>query len=127
MARREWHEPLVEVDPNFIEMTPDGPRGGIRMAFHDDDIEMFRQGYKCLDCLELLPESFPESCFVCGFPVKEEQAEVFAERFAGSRAIGSRINEDDELERLARQRHERELLEGLRSKGIVIPKGVRVS
>jgi hypothetical protein len=66
------------------------------MAFCDDDIEMFRQGYKCIDC---------------GFPVGEEQAEVFAERFAGSRAVGSRINEDDELERLARQRFERNKIE----------------
>jgi hypothetical protein len=77
------------------------------MAFCDDDIEMFRQGYKCIDCLELLDEPFPESCFVCGFPVREAQAQVFAERFAGSRAVGSRINEDDELERLAKQRFER--------------------
>lgn len=107
MARREWHVPVVEADPNYVEMTPDGPREGVRMAFHADDIEMFRQGYKCIDCLELLPEGFPESCFVCGFPVKEEQAEVFAERFAGSRAVGSRINEDEELEHLARQRFER--------------------
>ncbi len=107
MARREWHVPVVETDPNFVEITPDGPREGIRMAFCDDDIEMFRQGYKCIDCLELLDQAFPESCFVCGFPVKEEQAEVFSERFAGSRAVGSRINEDDELERMARQRFER--------------------
>jgi hypothetical protein len=107
VARREWHVPVIETDPNFVELTPDGPRQGVRMAFCDDDIEMFRQGYKCIDCLELLDEPFPESCFVCGFPVGEAQSQVFAERFAGSRAVGSRINEDDELERLARQRFER--------------------
>jgi hypothetical protein len=74
-----------------------------------------------------LPDAFPDECFLCGFPVKAEQSRLFAERFAGSRAVGSRINEDDELERLARQRHERELREGLRTKGIVIPKGVRIN
>lgn len=127
MARRTWNVPLVEADPNYVEITPDGPREGVRMAFCDDDIEMFRQGYKCIDCLELFDSAFPESCFVCGFPVRSEQAAVFAERFAGTRAIGSRVNEDDELERLASQRRERELREGARSKGIIIPKGVRAS
>ncbi len=111
MARRSWHVPVVEVDTGFVEMTPDGPREGIRMAFCDDDIEMFRQGYKCIDCLELLDTAFPPECFVCGFPVGEVQAQVCAERFAGSRAVGSQINEDDELERLAKQRFERNKIE----------------
>lgn len=116
MARREWHVPVVEADPNFIEITPDGPREGVRMAFCDDDIEMFRQGYKCIDCLELLDSAFPDECFVCGFPVKEQQSFVFADRFAGSRALGSSINVDDELEHLARQRFEREKAEKANSR-----------
>lgn len=129
MARAKWYPPLIEVDTNYIEMTPDGPREGVRMAFPDEAIEQMRQGYQCIECLEPLDEAFPEKCPMewCGFPVKAEQARVFAERFAGSRAVGSRINEDDELERLARQRHEREIREGLKTKGIVIPKGVRLS
>lgn len=108
--RAKWNEPVIDVDVGFIEMTEDGPREGIRAAFCADDIEMFRQGYKCIDCWEPLETAFPEKCPMewCGFPIREHQAEVFAERFAGSRAVGSRINEDDELEHLARQRFERE-------------------
>jgi hypothetical protein len=111
VARTKWNEPVIEADPYFVEMTADGPREGVRMAFCGEDIEMFREGYKCLDCLELLPAAFPDECFLCGFPVRAEQSRLFAERFAGSRAVGSRINEDEELERLARQRYEREKLE----------------
>lgn len=121
-----WNVPLVERDTQYIEMTPDGPREGIRAAFCDEDIEMFRLGYKCIDCWEPLENALPESCPVCGFAVKELQAELFAQRFAGLRENKSQINEDEELERLARQRHERELREGLRSKGIVIPSSVKL-
>lgn len=123
MPRREWHVPVVEADPDYAERTPDGVRGGIRAAFCDDDIEMFRQGFKCLDCWELLPDSFPESCFVCGFPVRDLQAEMFEKRFAGSREVGSRINDGDELERLALQREERERREGRTSGGVYLPRG----
>lgn len=97
------------------------------MAFCDDDIEMFRQGYKCIDCLEPLDSAFPLECPVCEFPCNEFQAQVFAERFAGHRDLGSKINPDEELERLARQRDERERREGLKAKGIVLPRGVRAS
>jgi DNA-directed RNA polymerase subunit RPC12/RpoP len=122
-----WNVPVVEADPYHYEVTPEGPREGIRAAFCDEDIEMFRTGYKCIECWEPLDSAYPDKCFLCEFPVKALQADTFAERFAGHRELGSRINADEELERLARQRDERERREGLKSKGIVIPRGVRVS
>lgn len=128
MARRKWNPPLaVEADTEYIELTPDGYREGVRLTLCAEDIEMIREGYKCVDCGELLPESFPDECFLCGFPVKDAQSEAFAVMYGGDRHVGSRISQDEELERLERQRHERELREGLRTKGIVIPKGVRVN
>lgn len=127
MARREWNPPLaVEADTQYVELTAEGPREGVRFTLCPEDIEMIRQGYKCLDCLELFDSAFPETCFLCGYPVGAVQAEAFAVMFAGEKPVGSRINEDEELERLARQKHERELREGLRSKGIVLPRGVSV-
>lgn len=122
----KWNVPLVEADPYHYEMTADGPREGVRMAFCDDDIEMFRLGFKCLDCLEPLDSAFPDECPVCAFPMKDSQAQAFAERFAGHRDLGSTIDPGAELELLARQRDERERREGLKSKGIVIPRNVKL-
>jgi hypothetical protein len=128
VPRAKWNEPLVEVDPNFVEMTPDGPREGLRVAFCAEDIEMFRQGYKCIECWEPLESAFPETCPMewCGFPIRAEQSATFAERFSGSRAVESQINADEELERLARQKDERDRREGLKAKGIVIPRNVKL-
>ena len=128
MARAKWNPPLaVEPDTTYIELTPEGPREGIRFTLCADDIEMIRQGYKCVDCGEPLASAFPAECPLCGFPIKDAQSEAFTELFAGDKNVGSRINADEELDRLDRQRRERELREGLRSKGIVIPKGVSVT
>lgn len=127
VARRKWNPPLnIEPDTQYIERGPDGYREGIRFTLCAEDIEMIRQGYKCVDCLELFDSAFPVECHLCGFPVKDAQPEAFAELFAGDRHVGSRVNADEELERLARQKHERELREGLRSKGIVIPRNVKL-
>lgn len=106
-----WNTPVVEADPYHYEVTDEGPREGVRMAFCDEDIEMFRQGYKCIDCLEPLDTAFPEVCPVCEFPIRESQAAMFADRFAGKRKVGSRINEDEELDRLERQRFDRDKIE----------------
>src|SRR5207253_9053621 len=121
LPRRKWNVPFVEADPQYVEHTPEGMREGVRAAFCDEDIEMFRQGYKCIDCWELLDAAFPDECFVCGFEVEKYHADLFAQRFGGLRALGSRINEDEELERMARQRDERERREGLKTKGIWVP------
>lgn len=98
-------------------------REGARVTVCDDDVEMFRQGYKCINCLEvdLIESAFPKQCPLCGFPMRDRQMEWFEERFAGWRPMGSQIDWDEEADRLERQRFERERRQGLRSQGIWVP------
>lgn len=119
--RRKWNKCLIDEDPGFIEVHADGTvRRGLRFLYADEDIEMIRQGYKCLECGEPLPDAFPDNCFLCGFPVREHQSERFAQMFAGWRPTGSSIDWDEEEERLERQRHERLVRDGLKTKGVWI-------
>ena len=120
--RRKWNRAVYDEDPNYIEEFPDGTvRRGLRVTLCDEDVEMIRQGYKCGHCLEVLDSAFPETCFVCGFPVKKHQSEYFAEAFAGWRPMGSSIDWDEEQERLERQRHERLARENASKSRIWIP------
>lgn len=125
--RREHHQILYEDDPDFFEAWPDGEiTRGVRKTYtHPDQIGMLRQGFMCVRCDELLDTAFPDNCPVCAFPMKEEQAQYFADRFEGERIIGSSISWEAEMERLERQRFDRERAEGLRTKGIWVPRGIK--
>lgn len=123
--RRKWNPCLIDEDPSTLEVLPDGSaRHGLRVVYGDDDIEMIRQGYKCIECGEVMRDedgAFPDQCFLCGFGMREFQARRFAEAFKGWRHTGTSIDVDEELARLERQRFERERAEGLRAKGIWVP------
>jgi hypothetical protein len=124
-VRRQWNPCLIDEDPDTYELLEDGTkRRGIRMTLCDDDIEMIRQGYKCIDCGEVMrpqDEPFPAECFLCGFRMREFQSARFAEIFQGWRHTGSTIDWDEEQGRLEHDRFERERAEGLRAKGIWVP------
>lgn len=122
--RRKWNKPLVRPDVLHAQVDGDQLVEGVAYVLCDDDVEMIRQGYKCVECLELLAEAFPETCFLCGYRVKELQSEAFARVFKGWTHTGSNIDWDAEQERLEKQRFDRELAEGLRTKGVVLPRGV---
>ena len=120
--RAKWNRPVYDEDPECIEVLPEGTaRRGLRGTYCDEDVEMFRTGHKCLQCDEPQPHAFPDNCLLCGFRMRELQADGFAERFAGWRPMGSSINWDEEQERLERQRHERLALERGRKSGIWVP------
>jgi hypothetical protein len=106
--RAKWNKPVYDEDPECIEVLPNGTvRRGLRGTYCDEDVDMFRVGHKCIQCDEPQPTAFPEKCLLCEFPMRELQAEAFAERFAGWRPMGSSIDWDEEQERLERQRHAR--------------------
>ena len=114
MSRAKWNRCLIDEDPNAYEVMPDGSvRRGLRFLYSDQDIEMIRQGYKCSECGEVQEHAFPDACLLCEFPMKEQQAQNFAERFAGHRDTGGLIDWDAEEEHLERQRHERNRSLGL--------------
>ena len=123
----------VPADDNTTVVFPDGREFlDVNMALHDEDVERIRAGYVCIRCLEPqiedgLPVAFPERCLSelpngqrwCNFPMREKQAEEFAIQFKGSVSIGSRVNVDDELERL------KEIDEYEQRTGIHLPPSVK--
>jgi hypothetical protein len=61
--------------------------------------------------LEPFEHPWPERCHVCGAPVRDKQAEYFAQEFAGEVKLGSTQPLDDGgmWERIERERKERPL------------------
>lgn len=81
---RPWNKIVVESDQGVGEVLPDGRiLAGVNVAMSDDDVEAIRQGYKCINCWENLDSGWPEECFVCGFPIRAQQAERFEHDYAG--------------------------------------------
>lgn len=120
--RAKWNKPVYDEDPECVEIGVDGVvRRGLRGTYCDEDVDMFRVGHKCIQCDEPQPSAFPEACLLCGFPMRERQAEAFAERFAGWRPMGSQIDWDQEQERLERQRHARIVSERASRSRIWVP------
>ena len=100
-----WRRPAgilsIEEDPSFVEDEADGRTfGGVRMTVTAETMERLRLGRLCAKCLEPQEEQFPERCSLCGFPIRSDQRQWFEHYFRGIELVGSRLNLDDELERL---------------------------
>ena len=82
------------------------------MVYTEYDVGRIRAGYCCIECGEAHEEAFPDNC-VCGFPMRESQAQKFAEQFEGYTTIGPSKTleelrlEDEEAKARARYRREK--------------------
>lgn len=56
---------------------------GLNIAACDEDVEQVRTGYRCIRCWEPLENAWPKQCPLCGFPIKDHQAEHFARVYKG--------------------------------------------
>ena len=104
-----WRRPArilgVEEDRSFVEDERDGRTfGGIRMTVDAETMERLRVGRLCAKCLEPQEEGFPERCPLCGFHIRQDQREWFETYYRGIELVGSRLDLDDELERLKEER-----------------------
>ena len=114
---RQWEAPL-RVEPARLDQGLWLPDGRVlsepEITWSAEQIERFRLGYKCMNCLEPQERPFPEKCSLCGYPMRTRQAEFFAAEFAGEIEIGGR-DWDAELEGLEERRRKQE--ERLRKTG----------
>ncbi len=122
---RPWQRILVEEDPGVLEMYPDGRlMHGISVAMSAEDVETTRNGAKCINCFENFDSEtpggiWPEECFVCGFPVKEQQAEHFARVYAGyDSTLRTGANWEAEADRIADKQERRTALQRAKESGI---------
>lgn len=93
-------------------------------AYTPYDTGRIQAGYCCIECGEAHEEAFPVKCSGCHFPMKEKQAQQFAEQFEGyttagpSKSLEELRAEDEEMK--ARAAYERERP----TSSIWVPRGV---
>jgi hypothetical protein len=74
----------VEESPDQGIWLPDGRvQGALNFIFDEETVERMRLGYMCVKCQEPFEHPWPERCHVCGCPVRDKQAEYFAQEYAG--------------------------------------------
>lgn len=89
MDRRPALPVAVEQDTKRIRIdTRTGERyEEVEAIFTEYDAGRIKAGYCCIECGEAQEVPFPKRC-VCGFPMRDEQARVYAEQFDGPTTIG---------------------------------------
>ena len=92
MAER-WRKPVVPITVNDeierVEVTIGAVgvprfRREVELVLKDQDVLRMRHGYVCAYCLEPFENAWPIQCPVCKFPVRERQAQYFADSYKGT-------------------------------------------
>lgn len=102
-----WRQPagVIAIEEQEHEgiWLPDGRvQGNVRLVVDGETIERMRLGYMCVKCLEPFEVAWPERCPICGAPIRDKQAEFFAEEFGGKEPIKG-FSLADERERMHEQ------------------------
>ena len=123
---QRWRKPVrpMAVKDNYDWASADLGRETMDYSarFSPDDTERIRLGYVCIRCWEPHETPMPESCALCGFPIREEQAAEFHQKFQGEERDPRAVLIEKELDRVD-DKHERNY--HVTKTGIVIPKQVR--
>lgn len=94
-----------------------------RIVASPDQIERVRLGRLCLACFEPQERPFPKECraFWCRFPMREQQAKIFAHQYEGEHDLRT----DDDAREQEAMVAENERRRRLKARGISIPGGSR--
>lgn len=88
----------IEPDGENILIRHDGThRAAARVIIHEDDIPAVMAGYYCANCLEPQGEPFPKECWLCGFEMRDKQAELIGKGYQGNIRLGPQTSADTEL------------------------------
>lgn len=116
----KWNRIVMQEDIGVVEAYGDGRlMPGLNIAACDEDVDQVRTGYRCIRCWEPLENAWPENCPLCGFPIKEHQAEHFARAYKGYDST-ARTGADWEAEadRILERAERRRLLTRAKESGI---------
>ncbi len=126
----EWERIVAEDDPGHMIVIGGRAFQGMKLSVGDKTYHQIKAGFQCIQCLEPLDTAYPDKCPVCGFPMKEHQAEMFAKVYAGFQP-GLRTGPDweakaDELEDRAERRAFARRMErqGVSVPNITVPRGI---
>ena len=118
--------------PGEILYYNDGrpPQVAATVALEDpEDMDRMKAGYVCAQCFEDLDTAFPDECPVCGFHMRDEQAEFIAKRFVGDVWVGPSTSIEDE-QAIMQEMRARALREArsndiaIAKPQIIIPRGI---
>lgn len=120
-----WRQPVIPLavrdDETTVTTETGRPTLDVQMRFRLSDIERMRQGYVCINCLEPHEKPSPVACLLCGYPMRDRQAQDFAAKFKGLERDPKTVAIEQGLERVD-DKHERNFYES--THGILIPKGI---
>jgi len=110
---RRWEAPIRIDQVNQALWLPDGRvLGEAEITWSPEQIERFRLGRKCANCLEPQEHAWPERCSLCGYPMRTHQAEFFAREFGGEGYVHRGPDLGEEMERLDEYRRKEEEARG---------------
>lgn len=90
--------------PEEVQVVDDtgSVRRGINWHLTPDELHQVEDGYRCLHCMQVFDQAFPEKCIVCGFHVRAQQTFELSRQFIGDASPDPRrydpIMEERELE-----------------------------
>ena len=122
-VRARWRKPVkpmaVKDADSWATAELGRPTLDYSVRFSPDDVERIRLGYVCIRCWEPHEAAFPDRCFVCGLPMKDEQPALFQKTFKGEERDPKAVSIEKGLDRVD-DTHERNF--HVTKLGIVIPK-----
>lgn len=111
----------VEHDPTNVLIIGGRPLLDADVTVSTETLERMKSGYMCAQCFEPHEKPFPETCIVCGFPMRNMQAERIASEYGGEKWLGPSMSNADEFERMAEENERR------KHSRIVLPPGTNGS
>lgn len=81
---------LLRDDPEsvWVDGQTDRLQRNVIAAVDPATMGAMRSGHMCLRCYEPHPESFPDMCYLCGYPMRERQIMDIAMEFRGTEHVG---------------------------------------
>jgi len=120
-----WRKPVkpmaVADEPGWASAETGRATQDYKVRFHPDDVERIRLGYVCIRCWEPHEKPFPDTCGLCGFPMKLDQPKEFENKFKGEERNPRAVLIEKELDALD-DKADREFY--VVKNGIIVPRTV---
>lgn len=88
----------VDSDDDHVVVHRDGTiRDAVNIVLSPEDVGRIRAGYVCAMCLETQDTPFPKECWVCKFPMADQQSEYVSKAYKGNTRMGPSSSLEDEF------------------------------
>ena len=101
-----WHDPIIPIaveekkSKGRWDAAVQDFRREIVWTLSASDFDRIREGYACLNCLQVHDAPFPSQCSLCGYAIEEKQRKDIEWQHEGYKHIGPSTTLKEELDRL---------------------------